>query len=187
MIDTYHNLTIDFELLEWNTDSSTLTFGSLPGTSESNVRFESADMYLQSRYDMVQGVDKFHPLILISDYIKKINKNKFYVSDLAGFTGIPLDQMRTYLGALASYGFVFYDFSDESILVQPMLQNYINANYGLDDYDVISFNSKRFEINKNNKIVNAILDLKSRDLIISGVPKIKLSNARNVFFFHHLN
>ena len=64
---------------------------------------------------MVQGVDKFHPLILISDYIKKINKNKFYVSDLAGFTGIPLDQMRTYLGALASYGFVFYDFSDESI------------------------------------------------------------------------
>ena len=183
MIDTYHNLTIDFELLEWNTDSSTLTFGSLPGTSESNVRFESADMYLQSRYDMVQGVDKFHPLILISDYVKKINKNKFYVSDLAGFTGIPLDQMRTYLGALASYGFVFYDFSDESILVQPMLQNYINANYGLDDYDVISFNSKRFEINKNNKIVNAILDLKSRDLIISGVPEIKLSNARNVFIF----
>ena len=38
-------------------------------------------------------------------------------------------------------------------------------------------------INKNNKIVNAILDLKSRDLIISGVPEIKLSNARNVFIF----
>ena len=141
MIDTYHNLTIDFELLEWNTDSTTLTFGSLPGTSESNVRFESADMYLQARYNKIQGVDMFHRLILISDYVKKINKNKFYVSDLAGFTGIPLDQMRTYLGALASYGFVFYDFSDESILVQPMLQNYINANYGLDDYDVISFNS----------------------------------------------
>ena len=183
MIDTYHNLTIDFELLEWNTDSTKLTFGSLPGTSESNVRFESADMYLQSRYNLIQGVDKFHPLILISDYVKSINKNKFNVSDFAQFTGIPMEQMRTYLGSLAGYGFIFYDFSDESIMVQPMLQNYINANYGLDDYDVISFNSKRFDINKNNKIVNAVLDLKSRDLMISGVPEIKLSNARNVFIF----
>ena len=138
-------------------------------------------MYLQSRYDMVQAVDKFHPLILISDYIKKINKNKFYVSDLAGFTGIPLDQMRTYLGALASYGFFFMIF--QMSYFGSLLQNYINANYGLDDYDVISLIQKRFEINKNNKIVNAILDLKSRDLIISGVPEIKLSNARNVFIF----
>tara|TARA_B100001093_G_scaffold328588_1_gene313608 strand:+ start:60865 stop:65322 length:4458 start_codon:yes stop_codon:yes gene_type:complete len=183
MIDTYHDLTIDFELLEWSTDSTILTFGSLPGTSESNIRFESTDMYLQSRYDLVQGVDKFHPLILISDYVKSINKNRFYVSDLARYSGIPLLQMRTYLGTLSSYGFIFYDFSDESIMVQPMLQNYINANYGLDDYDVISFNSKRFDVNKNNKIVNAVLDLNTRDLMISGVPEIKLSNARNVYIY----
>ena len=73
---------------------------------------------------------------------------------------IPLDQMP-YLGALLA-GFVFYDFSDESIFGSAHASKLINANYGLDDYDVISFNSKRFEINKNNKIVNAILDLKSR-------------------------
>ena len=39
---------MDFELLEWKIDSDIITFGSLPETDTSFVRFESIDMYMQS-------------------------------------------------------------------------------------------------------------------------------------------
>ncbi len=33
MLNTYHNITMDFELLEWSIDGDIITFGSLPGTA----------------------------------------------------------------------------------------------------------------------------------------------------------
>ena len=41
MLNTYHNVTMDFELLQWNIDDDIITFGSLPGSAESRVEFES--------------------------------------------------------------------------------------------------------------------------------------------------
>ena len=46
MLNTYHKLNMQFELLEWEIDEDIITFGSLPGTSVSEVNFESVDMYL---------------------------------------------------------------------------------------------------------------------------------------------
>ena len=55
MLNTYHNVTMDFELLEWNIDRDIITFGSLPGTAESRVELESVDRYLQEKYESMQG------------------------------------------------------------------------------------------------------------------------------------
>ena len=188
MLDTYHQLTIDFELLEWDIDSNIITFGSLPETFESVVRFESMDMFLQSRFDEAQGIDAINPLILISNYVKyNNNRLEFSVRNFARFAGFPIHQIKPYLINLASYGFIFYDFSNDNITVQPILFNYIDAASGIGDYDVISFQSSRFNADEaskiNNHIVNAILDLSSKDLIISGIREIELSNKRNVFLF----
>ena len=49
MLNTYHKLNMQFELLEWEIDEDIITFGSLPGTSVSEVNFESVDMYLEKR------------------------------------------------------------------------------------------------------------------------------------------
>ena len=61
---------MDFELLEWNIDSDIITFGSLPGSAQSVVNFESVDMYLKSRFESLQGIDAIHPLFLINNYVK---------------------------------------------------------------------------------------------------------------------
>ena len=51
MLNTYHNVTMDFELLEWNIDKDIITLGSLPGTAESRIELESVDRYLQEKYE----------------------------------------------------------------------------------------------------------------------------------------
>jgi hypothetical protein len=185
MLNTYHKLTMDFELLEWNIDSDIITFGSLPGTAQSIVNFESVDMYLQSRFESLQGIDAVHPLLLIDRYVKAKQEEKFYVEDFARFAGFPLIQIQHYLISLASHGFIFYDFSEERVTVQPMLYNYIQAASEIGDYDVIAFhsviNAGDYTIKDEKHLVNAALNLVTKDLNILGIPEIELSNKRGVY------
>ena len=66
MLNTYHQLNMKFELLEWEIDDNIITFGSLPGTSVSEVNFESVDMYLENRFDtersyqIIKSTKNFH-------------------------------------------------------------------------------------------------------------------------------
>ena len=50
LINTYHQITMDCELLEWNIDEDMIFFGSLPGTSISEIYIESANNYLEAKY-----------------------------------------------------------------------------------------------------------------------------------------
>ena len=45
MINSYHKMSIYFEMMEWSIDSSLIEFGSVPGASISNVEFESLDFF----------------------------------------------------------------------------------------------------------------------------------------------
>ena len=80
--------------------------------------------------------------MLINNYVRAKQEEKFYVEDFAKFTGFPITQIQHYLINLANNGFIFYDFSEERVSVQPTLYNYINATSEIGDYDVIAFNSK---------------------------------------------
>jgi len=186
MLNTYHNVTMDFELLEWNIDKDIITFGSLPGTAESRVEFESVDMYLQEKYESMQGIDAIHPLFLVNNYVKAKQEEKFFVEDFAKFSRFPALQIQSFLILLANDGFIFYDYGEGRITVLPKLFTYINAASGLGDYDVISFNSiiTPGEYNTSDKyLVNAALDIKTKDLNILGIHNIKLSEERDVHLY----
>ena len=181
MLNTYHKLNMDFELLEWEIDKNIMTFGSLPGTAQSQVNFESVDMYLESRFDALQGIDAIHPLILIEKYVNERGEDQFYVEDFARFAKFPLVQIQHYLMNLANKGFLFYDFGEERITVLPSLSRYVLAKSKLGDYDVIQFNSN---VNGNSLvIVNAALNIQSKDLIIRGINKIAVSDSQKVVFY----
>ncbi len=186
MLNTYHNITMDFELLEWSIDGDIITFGSLPGTAESRVELESVDRYLQQKYDSMQGVDAIHPLFLVNNYVRAKQEEKFFVEDFAKFARFPAVQIQHYLIQLANDGFIFYDFGEERITVLPKLYTYINAASGLGDYDVIAFNSviTPGEYNTSDKyLVNAALNIETKDLNILGIHDIQLSEARDVYLY----
>ena len=180
MINSYHQLSIYFEMIEWCVDSSLIEFGSVPGTSVSNVEFESLDYFDEKKYDMIGGIDEIHPLILISNYVRDKQESVFYVSDFAKYIRYPLLQVKNYLKNLSNYGFLFYDSGDERVYVQESVEKYINAKSKLSDYDVISFVSS-LENNQKNKIINAVINLENKELMIAGVRNISLSKTQSVF------
>ena len=184
MLNTYHNVTMDFELLQWDIDTDIITFGSLPNTAESRVEFESVDMYLKEKFESMQGIDAIHPLLLVNNYVNTKKEEKIYVEDFARFARFPLAQIQHYLIQLANDGFIFYDFGEERITVLPKLYNYVNAASDLGDYDVIAFNSIILpgEYKTPDKfLVNAALNLATKDLNILGIHNVELSKERAVY------
>ena len=181
MLNTYHQLNMNFELLQWNIDENIMTFGSLPGTSESIINFESVDMYLERRFDQLQGIDQIHPLILVMNYMEAKNENQFFVEDFAKYARFPLVQIQHFLMDLANKGFLFYDFSEEKISVLPSLKRYVLAKSKQGDYDVLQFKSQIKS--SSNLIVNAALDIISKDLIIRGINRISVSDSQKVIFY----
>ena len=184
-MNTYHDVTIDCELLEWNIDTEIITLGSLPGSAESRVEIESVDRYLQLKFESMQGIDAVHPLMLVNNYVRTKLEEKFFVSDFARFARFPLDQIQNYLLQLANDGFIYYDFGLERITVLPKLYNYINAASDKGDYDVIAFKSiiKPGQYNTGDKfLVNAELNLETKDLNIIGIDDIELSQKRGGVF-----
>ena len=177
MLNTYHNLTMDFELLEWNIDTDLITFGSLPETFESRVSFESVARFDSVLCSVLGGIDAVHPLFLVNNYVKLKKEEEIYVEDFARFARFPIHQIQALLIRLSRYGFIFYDFGLERITVLPKLYNYVDAASDLGDYDVISFNSvvKPAHYNTGDKhLVNAALNLETKDLNIIGIHNIEV-------------
>ena len=82
---------------------------------------------------------------------------------------------------LANKGFLFYDVATNRAIVQEKLYNYINAKLQVGDYDVISFNSKVTNTSGKNMIVNSRLNLSTKDLNITGVEFVRLSDSQQVY------
>ena len=184
LINTYHQITMDCELLEWNIDEDMIFFGSLPGTSISEIYIESANNYLEAKYQQLQGMDKIHPLILIRNYIKDKGEDLFFVEDFARFSGYPLLQIQHYLTNLSNKGFVYYDYGEQRIRVLAKLHNYLKAKSGKGDYDVISFKSKVQSSAGTMKMqINSALNIKTKDLNVLGVPEITLSDSQRVYMY----
>ncbi|MEE2699987.1 MAG: hypothetical protein VYD71_01315 [Bacteroidota bacterium] len=183
LINTYHQLAMDCELMEWNIDNDMIFFGSLPGTSISDVYFESTNNYLEEKYQQLQGMDRIHPLILIRNYIKDKAEELFFVEDFARYTGYSLTQIKPYLTNLSNKGFVYYDYGEQRIKVLPKFYNYLKAKSGKGDYDVISFKSQVPAVNNSKMQINSALNLRTKDLNVLGVPEINLSDSQRVYMF----
>ena len=61
--NSYHQLTMDVELLVWNIDDDNILLGSIPSTSFSSVNFESVSSYNDQIYHSLRGIDKINPLM----------------------------------------------------------------------------------------------------------------------------
>jgi hypothetical protein len=184
LINTYHQLTMDCELLEWNIDHDMIFFGSLPGASISTAYFESTNNYSEARYQQLHGMDKIHPLILIRNYIREKGEDLIFVEDFARYAKYPLTQIKHYLTNLSNKGFLYYDYGEQRVKVLPKLNNYLEAKSGKGDYDVISFKSEVPGKTGTMQIqINSALNITTKDLNILGVPEITISDSQRVYMY----
>ncbi|TLX71529.1 hypothetical protein E9993_20470 [Labilibacter sediminis] len=176
--NTFHNISMDIELLSWNLDSKVIDLKMVSGAVENHGSFESLSYFRENFYNQLQGMDAIHPLQGLKNCSRRFKGKPFTAKDYARTIGLPESQVRQQVIQLSFYGFIGYNVNTDEIEIRQRLNDYLLFRLGKKDYDVIRFSS-----NTPGKIANAQIDLKNYDINISGVKSISISDNQNVVFF----
>ena len=158
----------------WKMEDPLLRLTMARGSSQGEGRFKSKNFFNKVHFDALQGMDVLHPLFAIMKFSDWFYSEEFPVSEFAKWLNYPEYQVQRLIVYMAMEGFVFYDPESGTVTMKPQLMDYLNANAGLIDYDVIDFIS-----NVNAPQNNATLDLNSKELTIYGIPRIFISDSQN--------
>ncbi|NOQ24577.1 MAG: hypothetical protein GQ564_04370 [Bacteroidales bacterium] len=175
---SYHQISMNFDQLLWRINEDKIYLTKKRGGAIGNATFTSSNFYNLIDFERIMLRDEFHPLIALKNFSKKINSEIFSGVELAKFLKYDDYQIKQMLMFLSVDGFVFYDSDKDEAIIKKKLYDYIDARFGKIDYDVIKFNSVT-----EDDVHNGILDLKTFDLEIKGVPKIFLSDSQNVAIY----
>ncbi len=175
--DTYHNVSINSEIIQWNLDKDFMELRMLDGAAQNRSFFESLSFYRESFFNYLQGMDAIHPLFGLRNCYYNNDQKPFTAKDYARFLNLPESQVRQQVLSLSFHGFIDFNFSTDTIKINERLTDYIKFRLGKKDYDVIRFRSVTDE-----DVPNAIFDLKNYDLALNGVENVSISDHQNVIF-----
>lgn len=139
--DSYHQLEWYVQKVTWNRTGSDLVFTYEFGTSQEQriARFESMNFYDGRLYDRLQGMEQVHPLAALYNYCYKFDEFTLTEGKAATAMGKTVDQVKTQLLDLASYGFISYDTENKIVTVNQKTKVFIEARAGKRDYDNLIF------------------------------------------------
>lgn len=180
--NSYHKIDMNFDQLYWNLNEPVMYFTAQRGASIGNANFESVNLFDQKRFDILYGMDFSHPLITIRSFAKNIGREEFTALEYANYTKKSMTQARHQLMDLSRNGFIFFDVNTDKVTIKQRLHDYIKANAGFIDYDVINLESTT-----RSPLENASFDTRTFDLIINGMPQVTVSNAQSVQIFPENN
>ncbi len=176
--DTYHQVSMKFDRLLWNTNEDKIYLTRSRNSSRGQATFTSMNYFTLDKWLQVEMRDRKHPLIAIRNYHNKIRSRKFNASEYAKYIELPTHQTRQRLMYLAQDGFIFYNLESDTVTINDKLFDYIQARIGKIDYDVIRIKSGVQSPNHN-----AILNLSNMNLNIKGVQKVSVSDSQNVVIY----
>lgn len=176
--NTYHQVSMNFERLLWNTNEDKIHLTRSKNSSRGQATFTSMNYYTLDEWIRLEMRDRKHPLIAIRNYSDKADSRRFDAGEYAKYMRLPAHQVRQRLMYLAQDGFIFYNPESDTVTINDKLFDYIQARIGKIDYDVIRLNSQVESPNHN-----AVLDLSNMNLDINGVQKVFVSDSQNVIIY----
>ena len=78
--NSYHEIDMYFDVLTWNTDDNIMYFGSLPQNKKSAI-FTSSNYFSESSFHSLGGIDRVHPLLKLSQFIKEHTLDNEFSTD----------------------------------------------------------------------------------------------------------
>jgi len=173
--NSYHKVNIFCQQISWIIDEPYIYLTYPKSTTTNEAKIESENFYNGFDYEKMQGTSDLHPLAAISKLTKRLGRENFMAIELAEVMQKDVSQIRHLLMDLSAQGFIFYTIESDEAFTKQRLYNYINSFMNKIDYDVIDFNSKTEAPEENGYI-----DIRTMDMLINGIPKIKLSQEQNV-------
>ena len=157
--NTYHNISMDAELIKWKTTSTLMELRMLSGASENHAFFESISYFREEFFNQLQGMDAIHPLQGLLNCSRLLKSTKFTALNYARFLNMPESQVRQQIIGLSFHGFIGYNVNSDTIEIRDRLTDYLMFRNGKKDYDVIRFKSLT-----PGSTPNATFDLLNYDL-----------------------
>lgn len=174
----YHGLDMFCGAMYWNLDQDTILFQSGPGLNPVSVNeFISNNFFSRYEFVKLQGIDETNPLYIIRDYSRKFNTTEITPNLLAQYMNKAPEQIKAMLLKLSIQGFLYYDLVNDNAIIQDRLNQFIEANAGKRDYDVIKIKSEV------TSTFNASLNLVNYSLLLKGVDQVFLSDSQQVYIY----
>lgn len=139
------------------------------------VKFESLDFFDTQTYRKMQNVADHNPVAVLKLLSDKLNQDTLNANVFAKRlnTNFSTDNIRTLIYEMVSAGFIAYAPKTETITVLPRLRHFADAAQNRTDYDLIRFYSESDE-------TNAMLDLKSNNMLVKGIKAMEFSDRHKV-------
>lgn len=190
--NSYNDMTMDFEVFYWNLDSGKYHFTLIGGTknidmpeatatsglANRNVTFRSNSYFSLNEWDKLQLMNKTHPLIILRNYKKKYETDRFTTSELAKVMQIGEHSAHLLLIQLTAEGFIEYDILNKTGRIKQKTFDYIEYRKGTKDYDQISIISNKYARPTEEQI--AQFDIEKKELDFFGIDSIEISPGRDV-------
>jgi hypothetical protein len=171
--DSFHKLEMLFDEISWKLEEPKIDMRMT--NPNQNAIFESGNYYRDNRYEQLQSILDMNPLVPIKIYCEKYKTRTFTLDDYALHLNAKKEFLIAQCMLLADKGYIYYDVDREQITVKDKLIDYVNANRGRVDFDVIHFESLI------SALPNASVNLENFDLKLQGVPNFVFSDSQSVF------
>lgn len=174
--NSYHNIDMDFEVLNWKTDEPIISFTNLLGGTKRDARFTSKDYFKEELYFQIGGLADVNPLYTIRKMVDKFQNRTLTVGHMTNFMNISPSAAQNLIIRFSTMGFLDFDFDqgEGTFTVKQKLFDYVDAAAKKIDYDVINIYSSI------DGSPNAKINLLNYDLSINGIQGIVLSDSQQV-------
>jgi hypothetical protein len=173
---SYFNLDFAVNKVDWNLAADSLNMTISGGRTTVPMIVESVDYYDPADYQALQiQLFNFHPLLLVTEYVKKRKTKEFYVSDLALFANKDLMIIRQAVDFLAEKGMVDYFPESDFVRVKEKAIRFQRSQKKMGDYDNMKIHSVI------DSLPNATLNFAKNQLTVRGVEAFQLSDSLNCF------
>ncbi|MDR2410279.1 MAG: hypothetical protein LBE13_19520 [Bacteroidales bacterium] len=177
--DTYHNIEIYSDALNWKINNANIEFTGLPGPVEqTGAIFESSNYFTNGRVSMMQGMSDVNPLYTLYEYFRTRKVKKATLDDIVRHFGYSKNDVQSLLFQFTEYGFIDFNVLSNEIIYRQKLGNYLLNDVNKRDYDIIQFRSS-----VGGGISNATLSMLNYDLTIRGLDLIVISDSQIVNVF----
>ena len=180
--NSYHNLDMYFEFLNWDMDEPFIKMSRARGASIGQASFESFSFFRSTLFERMIYFDDVHPLYNLKSFAEYFYDESFPISEYARWLNQPVESVTRLCIELANRGFLFYDRNIDEVTITPKVDDHINSYAKRKDYDVISVFSEVAAPTDN-----AVLDLRNFDITINGVQNVFLSDSQRVAIFPYNN
>lgn len=172
--NSFHNLEMDFEVLNWKTDEPILTFTNLLGGTKTDAFFTSANFFKEELFDKIGGQADVNPLFRVKRFVDDNNSSELSIRSLGYYMNMDYPDAQNFVIYLSNMGFATFDMDKDLVVIKQKLIDFVLAKTRKIDYDVISIYSNESET------YNAKINLLNFDLSINGIDGIVVSDSQQV-------